>query len=526
MPEFRAHDQCAVSGACTLNNFQFFYALFIIAGLGSSLFSVTLYLVWKRQRAFLLFSVYAFLVAIFLGVNLQMQVLETIPLWMLALQMILAGCILASFYEANRIILAASRARVDYIAAVGLLCMSLMLVLLSTFVPELVEVIFIRDRLGQVIILPRFTGRDPGGWQNLAPALGIVTGWLLWTARHVQFICQARHRVETRFVLPVVIFSVLAPVHDFGVVLQWWSGIFISFFTFGVTAFTASGWLLCQLYRHSQKLEDLTHNLEHLVKDRTRELKAANLHLQEANALKSDFLAICSHDLKNLLNSVHGYGELMELGVVSGAPPEKLREYANEVRSSTQRMLDLIRDLLDSARLDSGCALLEMQLSSVAEVVTRACAQHANEAKLKGVDLKLILGGELPSLSLDQSKMQQAVANLLHNAVKFTPAGGEIRCEVARHGNDCRIRIADTGHGIGKDDQRIVFDKFAVARKRHQDRSSTLGTGLGLSITKTFVELHGGHVELISEPGAGAIFEIFLPGPPQFGEQASGGRAI
>ncbi|MDT8319660.1 MAG: HAMP domain-containing sensor histidine kinase [Xanthomonadales bacterium] len=495
-----------------MTDLQFLYALLITAGLGSSLFSVTLYLAWKRRRGFLLFSVYAFLVAIFLSVNLQMQLRATIPLWMLALQMILAGCILASFYEANRIILAAPRARVDYIAAAGFVCMSLTLVVFITFVPELLEVISIRDRLGQVIILPRFTGRETGEWQNLVPALGIVTGWLLWTARHVQFICQARHRVETRFVLPVVIFSVIAPVHDFGVVVQWWNGIFFSFFTFGVTAFTASVWLLYQLYRHSQRLEDLTHNLEQLVEERTRELKTVNVHLQEANALKNDFLAICSHDLKNLLSSVHGYGELLRVGVVSGAPPETLREYANEVRNSTQRMLDLTRDLLDSARLDSGCALLEMQLSSVAEVVTRACAQHANEAKLKGVDLRLILDDDLPSLSLDQSKMQQAVANLLHNAVKFTPAGGEIRCEVTRQGDGSRIRIADTGPGIGKDDQRIVFDKFAVARKRRQDRSSTLGTGLGLSITKTFVEMHGGRVKLVSEPGAGAIFEIFLPG--------------
>lgn len=498
-----------------MNSLQFFYALLITIGLGSSLFSVTLYLVWKRQRAFLLFSAYAFLVAIFLGTNLQMQVLETFPLWMLALQMILAGCILASFYEANRVILAASRTRVDYIAAVGLVGISLTLLLLIIFDPKWLEVIFIRDHAGQVIIFPRFAGSDPRQWQNLAPALAAVTGWLLWTARHVQFIRQAHDRVESRLVLPVVVFSVIAPVHDFGVVVQWWDGIFLSFFTFGVTAVTASGWLLYQLYQHSQRLEDLTHNLEHVVEERTRELKAVNLHLQEVNVLKNDFLAICSHDLKNLLNSVNGYGELMELGIVNGEPRGKLREYAVEVRNSAQRMLDLIRDLLDSARLESGCAMLEMRLSPVAEMVTQACAQYAHEARLKGVGFNLTLDNDLPSLSLDQSKMQQAVANLLHNALKFTPAGGEIRCEVVRLGEGCRIKVADTGPGIARDDQRVVFEKLAVVRKRRQDRSFPLGTGLGLSITKTFVELHGGRIDLISEPGAGAIFEIFLPGLPQ-----------
>lgn len=497
-----------------MNNVQVLYALLFAIGLGSSIFSVTLYLIWRRDRVFLAFGSYAFLVAVFLSIAFRMQMKEPMPLWMLSFQMIVSGAILVSFYEANRLILGGLRARIDYIAVISIGLMGLTIFFFTVFLPERVEVVFIPDRIGQIISFPRFRGFYLKEWPNLAPTIWVIAGWMLWTFRHGQFLYRARHRVEFRLSLPVVAFSVIAPINDFGVAVGWWGGVFISFFTFGLTATTASGWLLYQLYEHSQMLEDLTRNLEQKVEDRTRELKAANLHLEEVNALKNDFLAICSHDLKNLLVSVQGYGELLEYSLAEGASPDKLREYTGEIRGASQRMLDLIRDLLDSARLESGRTVLEMHESWVADVVTQAFSQYRREAERKGVRFSLFLDDNLPSLPLDRSKMQQAVANLLHNALKFTPEGGEIRCEVMRVGEGCRIKVTDTGPGIAKEDQSIVFDKFAMARKRRQDRSTKLGTGLGLSITKTFVELHGGRISLTSELGAGTIFEISLPGPP------------
>lgn len=491
---------------------QFVYPHIALIALGSGFFSLVLYRVWRRDRTLLAFSIYAHAVAASFALVLWMRAADEIPAWAYVAQIILFCVVLASFYEANRLQLGGRRGRLEVVCFFVVLSMALGALLTAFVAPERLEPVFIPDRIGQVFVMFRVRGFYLREAPNLIPALAMIMIWGAWTFRHIQFLWQGRRRFETKIMLPLVFFSIFSPIHDFGLVAGWWGGIFLSYFTFGLAAITASLWLVYQLYGHSRELEELNLHLEERVEDRTRELKSTNVHLEEVNALKNDFLAICSHDLKNLLVAVQGYAELLDLGLRRDQGKEELLGYNEEVQHSAKRMLDLIKDLLDSARLESGRTVLQISRVWLPEVVGEAFAQYRREAEHKAVGYTLELAEGLPELAIDASKMQQAIANLLHNALKFTPKGGSVSCFARPSGAGVEITIADTGPGIAEEDQEIIFDKFAIARKRREDRNTKLGTGLGLSITKRFIELHGGSVRVESAPGRGTRFVIYLPG--------------
>lgn len=490
----------------------FVYPHIALIALGSGAFSLILYRLWKPDPTLVAFACYAFSIAASFGLIIWMQLTDEIPIWAYVVQILLFCAILASFYEANRMQLGGYRGRLETLCFSIVAVMGLGLIGTALFAPERLEPVFIPDQLGQLFVLLRVRGFYTREAPNLIPALVMIGIWLAWTVRHLQFLWYGRHRFETKLMVPLVFFSIASPIHDFGLVSGWWGGIYLSFFTFGIAAMTASMWLVYNLYGHSRELQELNENLEERVEERTRELTGANLHLEEVNALKNDFLAICSHDLKNLLVAVQGYAELLDLGLRGTQNKNELIDYNNEVQQSARRMLDLIKDLLDSARLESGREILHVSRIWLPEVVGEAFGQYRREAEHNGVEYRLQLVEGLPELELDASKMQQAIANLLHNALKFTPKGGSVTCRARPSGAGVEIEIVDTGPGIAAEDQEIIFDKFAIARKRRQQRNTNLGTGLGLSITKRFIELHGGSVRVESELGKGTRFVIYLPG--------------
>ena len=238
--------------------------------------------------------------------------------------------------------------------------------------------------------------------------------------------------------------------------------------------------------------------------------KAARAEAQAANQSKDEFLAMVSHELRSPLNSILGYARLLRGGA---ADVLQTKQTVEIIERSGRIQLQLIEDLLDTARIISGKLKLEVQPVALVGVITAALDVVRPAAQAKDIDLIPDLDPLAGQVTGDPNRLQQVVWNLLSNAIKFTPRSGrvEVRMESAPDLDDhVRITFSDTGKGIEPEFLPFVFDRF-----RQSDSSSARrfgGLGLGLSLVKQLVELHGGTVEAASEgPGRGATFMVTLP---------------
>jgi len=241
--------------------------------------------------------------------------------------------------------------------------------------------------------------------------------------------------------------------------------------------------------------------------DAARREQMARLDAEAANKAKDEFLAIVSHELRTPLGAILIWTQLLRQDAVDAATAERA---LGIIERSTKTLAQLLDDLLDVSRIVSGKIRLEsraVDLPSVLQVAVEA-AQPA--AEQKGVRIECVLERPLAPVSGDSSRLQQIAANLLANAIKFTPAGGHIEVRLDRIGPHARIQVADTGMGIKPDFLPYIFEHF-----RQADTTSTRenrGLGLGLAIARHLVELHGGAIEAESAgEGQGATFTITLP---------------
>ena len=242
---------------------------------------------------------------------------------------------------------------------------------------------------------------------------------------------------------------------------------------------------------------------------RMEETRAKSLQLEEADRLKSEFLANMSHELRTPLNGIIGFAELMHDGKVGPvSPPHK--EYLGDILASGQHLLQLINDVLDLAKVESGRMnfrpepLEPEQVVGEVRDILRTLAAHKRVAIHTEVDARLI------RVVADPAKLKQVLYNYLSNALKFTPEGGRVAIRVAPEGeDDFRIEVEDTGIGLRPEDLGRLFLPFEQIdpgpAKRHE------GTGLGLALTKRLVEAQGGHVGVRSTPGQGSLFFAVLP---------------
>jgi CheY-like chemotaxis protein len=240
-----------------------------------------------------------------------------------------------------------------------------------------------------------------------------------------------------------------------------------------------------------------------------------------------------SHELRTPLNAIIGYSELL-LSQVYGELNSKQIDRLMRVNTGGKHLLELINDVLDLSKIEAGQMELSLDALSVTEVVYDAIADVTPQADAKGIKLNLHLHPDLPNIHADAGRIRQILTNLLDNAVKFTH-DGSITLEVtfsslrdgytlsgrvppdyvgAKDGDWLSIAVTDTGIGISKEDQTIIFDAF-----RQADGSSVRkyeGTGLGLAITQQLVKLHHGYIWVESETGQGSTFTVLLPfSPPQ-----------
>jgi signal transduction histidine kinase len=252
----------------------------------------------------------------------------------------------------------------------------------------------------------------------------------------------------------------------------------------------------------------LAENVKQL-KGVTMNLAAARDEAQQANNAKSMLLANVSHELRTPLNAIIGFSDMMRYRVYGPLGDPKYEGYADDIQSSGKLLLDLINDLLDATKLESGHYELVETECDLGALLQEAAGLVKVQAERAEVCIKVKINGILPPVLADQRALRQIVLNLLSNAVKFTPAKGSVRLCCALADGRPVITVEDTGRGIAADEMKDLFRPFA--RTTEAKQASTPGTGLGLAIVKSLVELHQGTIALESRLGFGTTVTVKLP---------------
>jgi len=250
-------------------------------------------------------------------------------------------------------------------------------------------------------------------------------------------------------------------------------------------------------------------NLEQKVDERTRELELANAKLRKADQMKSDFLANMSHELRTPLNAIIGFAEVLRDGICGELTPEQVDPVV-DIHESGVHLLRMINDILDLSKVEAGKMELQAEDFSLLQAIYDVESIIRDIANKKRLNLSINVSDDLPDIHADPVRFKQIMYNLLSNAAKFTPVGGEITMEASLDGNEFLISITDTGIGIKPEDQSTIFDEFMQLDSSKSRQYE--GTGLGLALTKRLVTLHGGRIWVESEGnGKGSKFSFTVP---------------
>ena len=259
-----------------------------------------------------------------------------------------------------------------------------------------------------------------------------------------------------------------------------------------------------QLYR---ELGDLSRALEEKVSQRTAQLEEANRRLQELDRLKSDFVSTVSHELRTPLTSIRSLSE--SLLAMPDLARERQEELLSIIAQESQRLSRMISQLLDLSRIEAGKMEWRLEALDLGEVVAQAVKTNRSLFENKGIALTLEAADASARVLADQDKIVQVLTNLLSNAAKFTPSGGEAWVRTFQEASHAIVEVEDTGIGIPLDQAEAIFERFrqvgdTLAAKRE-------GAGLGLPISREIVQSHGGSLTVRSSPGQGACFRMTLP---------------
>ncbi len=268
--------------------------------------------------------------------------------------------------------------------------------------------------------------------------------------------------------------------------------------------------------RYTEQLEELNRRMEKEVEKRTQELldantelRLANERLREVNREKSEFIDIAVHDLRTPLTSIVSYADLLRK--YKDEPEETRMEFLGIIIQESFRMTRLINDYLDLSKLESGYVDFKEENVDMHALLEQVFQTFQVRADKKRVRLDLRVPSSLPRFVGDAERLKQVFTNLIDNAIKYTPAGGEISVqgEVMERPARFRFTVRDNGIGIDEQGQKVLFKKFGRIRDRKMKKHQ--GSGLGLSIVKTIVEHYRGTIHVESGKGEGAAFLITLP---------------
>ncbi len=288
-----------------------------------------------------------------------------------------------------------------------------------------------------------------------------------------------------------------------------------------------------RMLRHLVTVQEELQHVNHDLDGKVDELAQVNLRLFELNKIKNEFLATMSHELRTPLNSILGFSEVL---LSNSTLPDKQRRYVSNIQTAGKNLLNLINDVLDLAKIESGRMELHPSDFSIHDLVERQVGSLMPLAEKKHLELTSEVSPEVPLLWQDAGKLQQILGNLLSNAIKFTPDGGKVRVKVdlcpAEQSSEEQTEsfeatdvppvldhfaliVEDTGIGIPLEEQERVFEKFRQGQSTPGQKDLLTreyeGTGLGLSIVRELSRLMGGEVRLQSEFGKGSVFTVVLP---------------
>lgn len=259
---------------------------------------------------------------------------------------------------------------------------------------------------------------------------------------------------------------------------------------------------LCKVIAHSAASAIRNASLFEKLEEKNMEIENANKRLMELDRLKSSFLAMAAHELRTPMSLISGYLEMVLDGIAGPLNPKQ----ADLIKISHENSVGLARiveEMLDISVIESGKVSLELERWDIGELIGRVHILIEGDAAKKGI--KVNTSVENVSAVIDGKRVKQVLINLLTNAIKFTPAGGEITVGVEDDGDELTVSVSDTGRGIPEEDIDRVFDEF------YRGSSRESGAGLGLPICRRIVEMHGGRIWVDSRVGAGTTFYFTLP---------------
>ena len=273
-----------------------------------------------------------------------------------------------------------------------------------------------------------------------------------------------------------------------------------------------------------EQLQEQAHSLEACIANQTQDLQAALTAAQSANVAKSEFLATMSHELRTPLTCIIGMSATLLRWSLGELSPRQ-RDYLTTIHESGERLLAVINDILEMAKIESGRTALEVRSFSLTSLAQQALEPFWQRARDRDIELtfEATLLPRQDTFTGDPRRIQQILDNLLSNALKFTPSEGQVNLRVRRENQIAVLQVEDTGIGISESQIPLLFEKFQQLETSRQRQYP--GTGLGLALTKQLAELHGGNIIVNSRVGVGSVFTVRLPLQRQGSNAIARGKA-
>ena len=257
-----------------------------------------------------------------------------------------------------------------------------------------------------------------------------------------------------------------------------------------------------------KKTRNQNRELEQRVDERTRELSEALTLSRKADRAKLDFLSVMSHELRTPLNAIIGFSEVISAQDMKPPIPPDYLDYVKLIEESGKHLLDMVNRILEYAKGSTGTIELEEQPVNLCDLLDRCIAMLTPKAQPRHISMVREGGGPI-WMRGDERRLRELTLAILDNAIKFNHNGGTVITELAASDAGIVLAITDNGPGIPAEIQARIFDPFTqgdgAIDRRHE------GIGLGLPIVQRYTQIHGGHIELISEPGAGTTVRVHLP---------------
>jgi signal transduction histidine kinase len=228
--------------------------------------------------------------------------------------------------------------------------------------------------------------------------------------------------------------------------------------------------------------------------------------IKSVEKLRRELIANISHDLRTPLSIIQGFIETLQMKDENLTKQERL-DYLNTINSSGERLSKLISQLFEYSKLEANQIEPQSEPFLISELANDIHRNYMVLANQKNIDLKLKMDNGIPLVFADISLVERAIQNLMDNALKFTPENGKVTVQIAHNDNDVEITIKDSGPGIKKENQGLIFERYRQTKTNKRKE----GAGLGLAIVKKIVELHNTSVKVLSKPNEGTSFSFSLP---------------